>query len=91
MEEQEFEFGLERKYTVWERGEFTVTATSREEAIMKAKQMVESGEADEAICNAWGYTTISGTYEELSPEDNGNQPTQELRDMQADDVIWANT
>jgi len=90
MEEQEFEFALERMYTMWERGTFFVKAASLDEAIEKAKQMVANDEASDAICDNFGFEPIHDTYELVDPSLVKGTATEELRAWRSDTVVWSN-
>jgi hypothetical protein len=86
---EQFTFELQRKFTQWESGEFTVTAETYEEAVAKAKEMVADCSADwDEICNA-EWTAIYDTCEYINPSENNGYPTEELVDKD-NNTIWHN-
>jgi hypothetical protein len=86
---EQFTFELQRKFTQWESGEFTVTAETYEEAVAKAKEMVTDYSANDEICNGDGWIPIYDTCEYINPWENNGFPTEELVDKD-NNTIWHN-
>ena len=72
-----FEFFLDQKITTWMRTDFEVEADTLDDAIIKAKQMYESGHLDQI-----SWEEIDNTKEVLQPKDNGGESTAELYNME---------
>jgi hypothetical protein len=94
---EQFTFELQRKFTQWESGEFTVTAETYEEAVAKAKEMVTDYSSNDEICIGKNYTMTYGdgwaplidTCEYIFPSENNGYPTEELLD-ENHNTIWHN-
>lgn len=72
---QTFEFHLDKKVTSWYRETHYIDADTLQEA---QKIMIENfaqGDTDETFD---AQDEIDDTWEELTPKDNGGEPTQEL-------------
>jgi len=86
---EQFTFELQRKFTQWESGEFTVIAETYEEAVAKAKEMVTDYSSNDEICNGDGWTALIDTCEYIFPSENNGYPTEELLD-ENHNTIWHN-
>ena len=80
-----FNFHLDTKVTTWYRTEFEIEATSLEEAQKLAIAFRERGDNTELP-----WEQIDDTQEGMIPNENGNQPTEELYDEDGN-IIWDNT
>jgi hypothetical protein len=79
--EEDFEFYMDQKHTVWLRTWFSVQARSQEEANEKVRQMYDNDEID-------GDTEyLYETLEEMSLEDNGDMSTVEIYTEHVDLVL----
>lgn len=67
-----FDFFLDQKITTWMRTKFSVEATSREEAIEKAKKEYES------LCEQEYWEEIPDVQETMSVADNDGFSTKEV-------------
>lgn len=84
-EEEEFDFHLDSKHTIWYRNSFSVMAKTREEAIEKAIEKMKNFDDYDNV------ELLVDTAEEMSPIENYNQSTQELFiAWEAGDAIWSN-
>lgn len=81
----EYEFYIDRKVTIWERDNYTISADSRAEAFEKAKDLffnadkqfkMEGDEEDGCVFDC--TDTLYDTSEDMSLADNDGQMTQEL-------------
>jgi len=81
-----FDFYLDTKVTTWYRTPFVIKAESLEEAQKLAVKFIENGDHTEI-----GWHQVDDTTEGIVPEENGNQPTEELYYNGTGDVIWDNT
>lgn len=82
---QIFDFFLDQKITTWMRTRFCIEATSREEAIEKAKKDYEK------LCEQEYWEEIPDTQETMSVRDNGGFSTEEV--WESDVIvtkIWEN-
>lgn len=79
-----FNFHLDTKVTTWYRTKFEIEADTLEEAQKKAVEFCERGDDTELP-----WYQVDDTIEGMVPEENGNQPTQELFNEEAN-VIWNN-
>jgi len=86
---EQFTFELQRKFTQWESGEFTVTAETYEEAVAKAKEIVTGSIAYDEICDLDGWHSLDDTCEYIFPSENNGYPTEELLD-ENHNTIWHN-
>ena len=71
----EFEFIIEQKETIWRKNFASIEAENEEEAIKKMKEYVNDFRYDDVYDSEFIYETA----EDLSYEENGNQPTREIR------------
>lgn len=79
--EEDFEFYMDQKHTVWLRTWFSVQARSQEEANEKAREMYDNDEIE-------GDTEyLYDTLEEMSLDDNGDMSTVEIYTEHVDLVL----
>lgn len=79
--EEDFEFYMDQKHTVWLRTWFSVQARSQEEANEKVRQMFDNDQIE-------GDTEyLYETLEEMSLEDNGDMSTVEIYTEHVDLVL----
>ena len=71
----EFEFIIEQKETIWRKNFASIEAENEEEAIKKMKEYVNDFRYNDVYDSEFIYETA----EDLSYEENGNQPTREIR------------
>lgn len=71
--EEEFEFYLDQKHTIWYRNRFTITAKNLDEAKAKVKELYGK---EDLPSDDW--ETLFDTLEGMTPSDNGGEPTDEL-------------
>ncbi len=87
---EKFNFYQDRKVACWERTHFDVKAESYEEAVAIVKSWqgedVLCFEDDENIIITDGET-LYDTFESLSVEENGGQPTIEVFADNGEDII----
>ena len=81
-----FNFYLETKVTTWYRTPFNIEADSIEDAEKKAIQF-HLDRNTELI----GWEEIEGVTTPLWPEDNDNEPTEEIYNDENGNIIWDNT
>lgn len=76
---QSFTFYYDRKATVWERETHEIQAETQEEAKKKFIELFEKGELDggESFLEV---TTLYDTLNYITPQENGNQATEEICD-----------
>lgn len=82
---QTFDFYQDVKVTIWARQKFSIEAESYEEAL----KQVEKYKTEDASANANGgpdcdIEWLYDTWEPLTPEENGGEPTIELYDNNCD-------
>lgn len=83
---ESFRFSVETKHTIWYQSFVDIEANSLEEAIKKAQERGASGmEVDSDYSEV-----IYDSMEYLSVRDNGGQPTEEIRVLETDQIIWDN-
>ena len=83
---ESFRFSVETKHTIWYQSFVDIEANSLEEAIKKAQKR---GASDMEVDS--DYTEIIyDSMEYLSVGDNGGQPTEEIRCLENDEIIWDN-
>ena len=71
----EFEFIIEQKETIWRKNFATIEAENEEEAIKMMKEYAKDFRYDDVHDSEFIYETA----EDLSYEENSNQPTREIR------------
>lgn len=71
----EFEFIIEQKETIWRKNYASIEAENEEEAIKKMKEYVNDFRYDAVYDSEFIYETS----EDMSYEENGNQPTREIQ------------
>ena len=71
----EFEFIIEQKETIWRKNYASIEANSEEEAIKKMKDCIN----DFRYAEVYHSEFIYETSEDMSYEENGNQPTREIQ------------
>ena len=81
-----FDFYLDTKVTTWYRTPFEIEAESLEEAQKLAVKFIEDGDHTDI-----SWHQVDDTTEGIVPEENGNEPTEELYDNSTGNVIWDNT
>lgn len=81
-----FDFYLDTKVTTWYRTPFEIEAESLEEAQKLAVKFIEDGDHTDI-----SWHQVDDTIEGIVPEENGNEPTEELYDNSTGNVIWDNT
>ncbi len=82
-----FDYFLDQKVTTWYRTRFTIEATNQEDADAKAKEFIFLGNHSDIPWNE-----VEGVIEVMTPEMNGNQPTEELFQSNGEDEkIWSNS
>jgi hypothetical protein len=86
LEDEEFEFYLDQKHTIWYRNKFTISAKNLEEAKAKVIELCNTNTQD-LPSDEWDL--IHETVEELSVCDNGGQATEELYTHDGN-MIWQN-
>jgi len=83
--EEEFDFHLDTKHTIWYRSHFSVKAKTREEAIEKATAMMVNFERDE------NSELLIDTTEQMSVAENDGFSTEELFiAWECGDALWKN-
>ena len=70
---ESYQFYLDTKVTTWYRTKFEVEADSLDEAKEAAIKIHRLGELD-----GEPWEQVDDTIENMTPEENGNQPTEEL-------------
>ena len=70
---ESYQFYLDTKVTTWYRTKFEVEADSIDEAKAAAIKIHKQGELD-----GEPWEQVDDTIENMTPEENGNQPTEEL-------------
>lgn len=85
---EKFVFSLENKRTIWYRTMVEIDAESLEDAIKQAKELGMNGMEEEGEHIESEMIECSDEY--LSVEDNGGQPTEEIRVWETDEIIWDN-
>lgn len=84
----EFEFHLDQKHTIWYRNNFVIEAKTLEEAKAKVIEMCNTNSSD-VLSDDW--ETMFETAEQISPDENGGEPTEELYIAGATgEIIWTN-
>jgi hypothetical protein len=80
-----FDFYLDTKVTTWYRTKFEIEAETLEEAEKKAIEFRERGDNTDVP-----WEQVDETIEGMTPDENGNQPTEELYNEESN-LIWDNT
>jgi hypothetical protein len=80
-----FDFYLDTKVTTWMRTKFEIEANSEEEAKKLAIEFHNQGDT-----SSIGWDEVMDTQEQMSVEENGGEPTEELFN-EGGDCIWDNT
>jgi hypothetical protein len=83
----EFEFHLDQKHTIWYRNNFTIEAKTLEEAKAKVIEMCNTNSSD-VLSDDW--ETMFETAEQISPDENGGEPTEEVYVDDTDVIVWTN-
>jgi hypothetical protein len=84
----EFEFHLDQKHTIWYRNNFVIEADTLEEAKAKVIEMCNTNSSD-TLSDDW--ETMFETAEQITPEENGGEATEELYIAGATgEIIWTN-
>ena len=74
---KEFVFYTDEKHTIWYRKSYTINAKSLEEAKALAINMAKEDDYSKAEYDD-GWEMDMDTTEGMTPEENGNQATQEV-------------
>jgi len=77
MSKQKFQFYTDEKYTIWYRKNYTIEAETLEEAKALAINMSKEDDYDKAYDDS-GWDMDMDTADGMTPEENGNQATQEV-------------
>jgi len=84
----EFEFHLDQKHTIWYRNNFVIEADTLEEAKAKVIEMCNTNSSD-TLSDDW--ETMFETAEQITPDENGGEATEELYVAGATgEIIWTN-
>jgi len=83
----EFEFHLDQKHTIWYRNNFTIEAKTLEEAKAKVIEICNTNSSD-LLSDDW--ETMFETAEQISPDENGGEPTEEVYVDDTDVIVWTN-
>lgn len=83
----EFDFYIDRKMTVWVREQHSIQAETLEEATNKMIEKFKNNDLDETF---YEQETLYDTMVEMEPGDNGGNPTAELFEYGAGEVIIDN-
>lgn len=84
----EFEFHLDQKHTIWYRNNFVIEADTLKEAKAKVIEMCNTNSSD-TLSDDW--ETMFETAEQISPDENGGEATEELYIAGATgEIIWTN-
>lgn len=85
---QVFRFYTDEKMTVWYRKYFEVESENYDNAVKEAIRQTKDGDYDDYS----GWDPQDDTLEGLTPEQNSNQPTQELyyADNGFPEVVYTN-
>ena len=81
-----FQFAVETKHTIWYKSFVNIDADSLEEAIKKVRAVGASGLEEDNYYSEMMLDTLG--Y--LSVDDNGGQPTEEIRCLENSEIIWDN-
>jgi hypothetical protein len=87
-QKQPYFFEVDEKHTIWKRTSFTINAFSHEEARDEMIKRMKDNTWDDF--NSTDFETLYDTSEYILPEDNDNQSTLELLDVQEKETIWDN-
>jgi len=85
--DEEFDFYLDQKHTIWYRNKFTINAKNLEEAKAKVKEICDKNTSD---LPSDDWETLYDTTEVLSLADNQGQATEEVYVNNTDEIIWTN-
>lgn len=80
-----FNFYLDTKVTTWMRTPFEIEAETLEEAKQKAIEFHKQSNT-----SSIGWDEVMDTQEQMSVEDNGGEPTEELFCEDDNTNIWTN-
>ena len=83
----EFEFHLDQKHTIWYRNNFVIEADTLEEAKAKVLKICNTNSSD-LLSDDW--ETMFETAEQISPDENGGEPTEEVYVDNTDVIVWTN-
>jgi hypothetical protein len=83
-----YDFFKDEKMTIWYRGKFEIECSTYEEAVEKVKEMEKNPLLYDDVDIRWEI--VEETVEGLSVEDNGGQPTVEIRSSDTDEMIYDN-
>ena len=82
-----FEFHLDQKHTIWYRNNFVIEADTLEEAKAKVLKICNTNSSD-LLSDDW--ETMFETAEQISPDENGGEPTEEVYVDDTDVIVWTN-
>lgn len=80
MEEQDFEFYIDRKESVWRRESISVRAETKEEALAKARDYF-NGEINDGSVDTIDIEVLYETFEPMSTFENDGRSTAELLEV----------
>ena len=83
----EFEFHLDQKHTIWYRNNLVIEADTLEEAKAKVLKICNTNSSD-LLSDYW--ETMFETAEQISPDENGGEPTEEVYVDNTDVIVWTN-
>lgn len=83
-----FDFYKDEKNTVWVRLRFSIKADSYEQALAKIKEVEEnpSESYEDEIC----WECLEETFEEMTKEENGGEPTCEIHSEDTGKLVYKN-
>jgi hypothetical protein len=87
MAKQNFQFFIDRKITIWAREIHKIEADSYEEAKGEMIKLFRQNECEETLVE---QEILYDTQEDMSPSENGNQPTAELYGTDLSDALINN-
>ena len=82
-----FEFHLDQKHTIWYRNNFVIEADTLEEAKAKVLKICNTNSSD-LLSDDW--ETMFETAEQINPDENGGEPTEEVYVDNTDVIVWTN-
>jgi len=83
-DKKEFDYYIDRKFTIWGRDKYSVEATCKEEADKIMKEIMTNGDV---VGLSYDYEYLYETSEEMSIVDNNNNATKELYDHNGNLII----
>ncbi len=83
----QFNFYLDQKHTIWYRNNFVVEADTFEDAKAQILKVCETNSSD-LLSDEW--ETMYDTAEQITPDENGGEPTEEIHVEDSDVIVWTN-